>query len=110
MKRIPLYAYAIILALASCTKNLDREPSNTNTASLQYSTAAGYKQVLAKVYGAYSLVSSQGTGNSDVNIAGITDPGTTDFLRAFFNVQELTTDNDVCAWNDASLQAFHNLN
>jgi hypothetical protein len=103
-------ALLVLFASSSCTKNLNREPSNTNTAGLQYSTAAGYKQVLAKVYGSYSLVSSQGTGVSDVNIAGITDPGTTDFLRALFNIQELMTDNDICAWNDANLQAFHNIN
>jgi hypothetical protein len=102
----------IILAagFSACTKNLNRSPLNSNTSETQYSTAAGYKQVLAKVYGSYSLVSSTGTGNSDVNIAGITDPATTDFLRAWFNIQELTTDEDVCAWNDAALQAFHNLN
>ena len=105
-----VWGLLLVSCLASCTKDLNREPSNTTTANIQYSTVVGYKQVLAKVYGAYSLVSSQGTGNSDVNIAGITDPGTTDFLRAFYNVQELTTDNDICAWNDANLQAFHNLN
>jgi len=100
----------VLVTAGSCTKNLNRDPSNTNTANLQYSSAAGYKQVLAKVYGAYSLVSSQGVGVSDVNIAGINDPATTDFLRAYFNIQELTTDEDVCAWNDGQLQAFHNLN
>lgn len=104
------FGVLLISCLSSCTKDLNREPANTNTASIQYSTVAGYKQVLAKVYGSYSLVSSSGTGNSDVNIAGISDPGTTDFLRAFYNVQELMTDEDICAWNDANLQAFHNLN
>jgi hypothetical protein len=101
---------AISAAVTSCTKDLNRLPLNSNTSATQYSTATGYKQVLAKVYGSYSLVSSSGTGNSDVNIAGITDPATTDFLRAWFNIQELTTDEDVCAWNDGNLQAFHNLN
>jgi hypothetical protein len=48
-------------ALTSCTKNLNREPANTNTADIQYATATGYKQVLAKVYGSYALISSQGT-------------------------------------------------
>lgn len=111
-KFLSISGFGLLLAvcLASCTKDLNRMPSNTNTADIQYSTRAGYKQVLAKVYGSYSLVSSQGTGVSDVNIAGITDPGTTDFLRAWFNVQELMTDEDICAWNDANLQAFHNMN
>src|SRR5438067_2448587 len=91
---LSISGFGLLLAgcLGSCTKELNREPSNSNTASIQYSTPAGYKQVLAKVYGSYSLVSSQGTGVSDVNIAGITDPGTTDFVRAWFNVQELMTD------------------
>lgn len=98
----------LLLTLVSCTKNLDRKPLNSNIADVQYSTAAGYKQVLAKVYGSYSLVSSTGVGNSDVNVAGITDAATTDFLRAWWNLQELTTDEAICAWNDANLQSFHN--
>ena len=57
--------------LTSCTKDLNRNPSNTNTSDVQYSTVAGYKQVLAKVYGAYSLISSSGTGTSDVNVPNI---------------------------------------
>ncbi len=61
---------ASVLLLASCTKDLNRQPLNSNTSDKQYSTAAGYKQVLAKVYGSYSLVSSTGTGVSDVNVAG----------------------------------------
>jgi len=111
---LPRYNILALLAavalLSSCHKNLDLQPTNANTSERQYGTVAGYKQVLAKVYGAYSLVSSTGVGNSDVNIPGITDAGTTDFVRAYWNLQELTTDNAVCAWNDANLQAFHNIN
>lgn len=101
---------AAAVTLSACTKNLDRVPVNSNTSDKQYSTPAGYKQVLAKVYGSYSLVSSTGVGNSDVNVAGITDAATTDFVRAYWNMQELTTDEDVCAWNDANLQSFHTIN
>lgn len=97
-----------IVSLSACSGKLDLKPVNSNIADIQYGTPAGYKQVLAKVYGSYSLVSSSGVGNSDVNVAGITDAGTTDFLRAWWNMQELTTDEAKCAWNDANLQAFHN--
>ena len=111
MKHNFLYSGAIALLLtgASCTKNLDREPANTNTANIQYATAAGYKQVLAKVYGSYALISSQGTGASDINVTGISDVGETDFVRMLFNMEELTTDNAICAWNDPYLQPLHNL-
>ncbi|MBC7866911.1 MAG: RagB/SusD family nutrient uptake outer membrane protein [Gloeobacteraceae cyanobacterium ES-bin-316] len=94
----------------SCTKDLDRKPLNTNIADVQYSTALGYKQVLAKVYGSYSLVSSTGVGVSDVQVPGITDAATTDFVRSWWNMQELTTDEAICAWNDGNLQGFHNFN
>ncbi|MEO6546979.1 MAG: RagB/SusD family nutrient uptake outer membrane protein [Ferruginibacter sp.] len=100
----------VIVFFSACTKDLDRQPLNSNTSALQYSTPSGYKQVLAKVYGSYSLVSSTGVGNSDMNVAGITDAGVTDFLRSYWNLQELTTDEAVCAWNDVNLQSFHNLN
>ncbi|WEK36989.1 MAG: RagB/SusD family nutrient uptake outer membrane protein [Candidatus Pseudobacter hemicellulosilyticus] len=114
MKKILLHKTAlwlpVLLLLASCHKDLDLQPANDNTADKQYSTLTGYKQVLAKVYGAYSLVSSRGVGVSDVNIAGIDDAGTTDFVRSWWNLQELSTDEAICAWNDANLLAYHNLN
>jgi hypothetical protein len=98
----------LVLTLASCHKNLDRMPTNSNIADIQYGTPDGYKQVIAKAYGSYSLVSSTGVGNSDVNVPGITDAATTDFLRSWWNLQELTTDEAICAWNDANLQSFNN--
>ena len=100
----------LVTVLAACNKDLDRSPLNSTTSAVQYSTPAGYKQALAKVYGSYSLISSNGTGSSDVTISGVSDVGITDFVRAFWNMQELTTDEAVCAWNDGYLQNFHNLN
>ncbi len=112
MKKFFLYGAVLLLSasLGSCHKDLDLQPSNANTSDKQYSTPAGYKEALAKVYGSYSLVSSTGVGVSDVNIPGINDAGLTDFVRAFWNMQELSTDEALCAWNDANLLSFHNLN
>jgi len=114
MKNKILYKSTItlltVIALSACKKQLTLVPVDSTTADQQYSTAAGYKQGLAKVYGAYSLISSTGTGASDINVAGISDVGETDFLRVYWNIQELTTDEDVCAWNDANLIPFHNFN
>lgn len=109
MKRTLIFI-VFAASLASCTKNLNREPANTNTANLQYATATGYKQALAKVYGSYALISSNGTGASDISVAGISDVGETDFVRLLFNMEELTTDNAICAWDDPYLQPLHNLN
>ncbi|MEO6167473.1 MAG: RagB/SusD family nutrient uptake outer membrane protein [Chitinophagales bacterium] len=103
-------AMIAIVFFCACSKTLDLQPLNSNTSDKQYSTPEGYKEVLAKVYGSFSLVSSNGVAVSDINLAGITDAATTDFVRAYWNLQELTTDEDICAWNDVNLQSFHNLN
>jgi hypothetical protein len=96
-----------VAMLASCNKDLNRNPSNTATAADVYSTRAGYKEALAKVYGAFALTSSTGSGNSD--LGGI-DAGTSDFIRLLWDAQELSTDEAVCAWNDPGVPDFHNLN
>ncbi|RYY29730.1 MAG: RagB/SusD family nutrient uptake outer membrane protein [Sphingobacteriaceae bacterium] len=100
---------AVIIAagLVSCKKDLDRTPTNAITADQAYSTPLGYKQALAKVYGAYALTSSTAPDASD--LGGI-DAGTSDFLRLWWNTQELTTDNAINAWGDVDLTSFHHLN
>src|SRR5688500_20144138 len=92
-----IIARAIALStLGSCTKDLDRLPQNEITAEQVYSTALGYKQALAKVYGAFALTGNQGpAGNGDVQ--GI-DEGFSDFFRLFWKAQELSTDEAVIAW------------
>jgi hypothetical protein len=97
----------IAVCLVSCKKDLDRTPTNSTTADEAYSTPAGYKQALAKVYGAYALTSSTAPDASD--LGGI-DAGTSDFLRLWWNTQELTTDNAINAWGDVDLTSFHRLN
>jgi hypothetical protein len=99
-------AIVIALGLVSCKKDLNRTPTNAITANQVYSTPDGYKQSLAKVYGAFALTSSTGAGNSD--LGGI-DAGTSDFIRLFWSAQEWTTEEALCAWNNTDVPDFHNL-
>lgn len=95
-------------SLASCTKQLDLTPTNGTTAAQVYSTAQGYTQSMAKVYGSFALTGNQGpAGNGDVQ--GI-DEGTSDFLRLYWKAQELSTDEAVVAWGDPGIQDFHKMN
>lgn len=102
---VSLAAMAAI-TMVSCSKDLNREPSNTTTAGIVFSTDTGALEALAKVYGAYGLTSSTGSGNSD--LGGI-DAGTSDFVRMLFYAQEFTTDEAVCAWNDPGVPDLHNM-
>jgi hypothetical protein len=99
--------FVSILAV-SCTKDLDKMPTNDVTSETVYSTPGGYKQVLAKVYGSFALTGNQGpAGNGDVK--GI-DEGFSDFFRLFWKAQELSTDEAVISWGDVGIQDFHNMN
>ncbi len=96
--------------IISCTKDLDRFPTNDITSEIVYSTPLGYRQAFAKVYGAFALTGNNGpAGNGDVQ--GI-DEGTSDFVRLLWWVQEITTDEAVvqAGWNDPGIHNFHNMN
>lgn len=111
MKKIILttsFLAVIMVLIQSCTKKLDLKPTNDTTSDNVYATAAGYKQVLGKVYGAFALTGNQGpAGNGDVQ--GI-DEGFSDFFRLFWKAQELSTDEAVISWGDVGIQDFHNMN
>ncbi len=107
LNRLNLGLLAAIVLLVSCHKNLDRFPTNDYTSDVVYSSEAGYKNVLAKVYGSMALTGNTGpAGQGDV--AGI-DEGTSDFLRLFWQAQVLTTDEAIVAWNDPGIPDFHNM-
>ena len=94
-------------AFVSCNKDLNRTPTNGQTADQVYSTALGYKLAFAKVYGSYAQTGNNGSGSGDIQ--GI-DPGTSDFFRLYWYAQEFPTDEAVISWGDAGIQDFHNMN
>jgi len=104
-----IFVFVVVLTgiFTSCNKDLDRTPTNETTADAAYSSAEGYKQALAKVYGSYALTGSSGPNSTD--LGGI-DPGTSDFLRLYWVAQEITTDEAMIIWSDPGLPEFHNLN
>jgi hypothetical protein len=107
MKSVKLCLLIVALSvLASCTKDLDRTPLYGITSVSVFSTPEGYRQALAKVYSHWAITGSGGAGSSD--IAGI-DAGTSSFIRMYWKLQELTTDEAVVAWNDPGLPELHNM-
>jgi hypothetical protein len=115
MKKVSLKISVIIIAalavMASCTKKLDLKPTNDITAEDVYSTPAGYKLALAKAYAAFALTGNTGgTGQPDVPREIIADEGNSDFLRLYWNLQEITTDEAAWTWqNDAGVQGLHEM-
>ena len=101
----------VMILLVSCTKKLNQVPNDAITTSQVYSTPLGYTQALAKVYAAFALTGNEGgTGNPDISTQIISDEGNSDFLRLYFNLQELTTDEASWAWeSDAGIQGLHEM-
>lgn len=97
------------MAISSCAKKLDLYPTNDLTPEKAYATAAGYKSVLAKIYGTLSITGNAGpAGNPDIS-GGLDEGSQVAFIRMLFNCEELPTDEAVVAWNDQTIHDFHNL-
>ena len=107
--RRTLFAFGAVIVAASCSKKLDLNPVNDLTPDKTYATAAGYKGVLAKIYGGFASGGNQGpAGQPDIS-GGLDEGSQIAFIRPFFNCQELPTDEAVVAWNDQTIQDYHKL-
>jgi hypothetical protein len=110
MKIYKIKSLAVIFAtlmFSSCVKDLSVTPKDPNivTSLTVYNSPAAYKEGLAKLYATFAVSGQQGpAGQAD--IAGI-DEGFSNYLRQYWNAQELSTDEAVMAWNDASIKDFH---
>lgn len=93
--------------MTSCLSDLDPESlgPNVKTAADVYDSPLAYKQGLAKLYATFALSGQQGPAGQP-DISGI-DEGFSNYLRQYWNCQELTTDEAVIGWNDATIKDFH---
>ncbi len=99
--KVVLVAFGSVFILTSCFKELDRAPKYGENAETVYSDPKNYINVLAKVYGGLSMSGNDGpSGRPD--ISGI-DEGFSQYLRVLWNLQELPTDEAICAWGDPGI-------
>lgn len=104
-----MLAAVIAMVISSCAKKLDLFPVNDLTPEKVYASAAGYKSVLAKIYGTLAITGNSGpAGNPDIT-GGLDEGSQVAFIRMLFNCEELPTDEAVVAWNDQTIKDFHNL-
>ncbi len=90
----------LCLAVSACT-DTTTEPKSTITDANVFNDAASYRALLAKVYAGLAVTGQQGaSGNGDIR--GI-DEGFSSYLRLFWELEELPTDEAVIAWGDLGL-------
>lgn len=104
-----MFAIVVVATATSCAKKLDLFPQNDLTPATTYSNAAGYKSVLAKVYGGLSITGNQGPAGQPDIAGGLDEGSQVAFIRMLFNCQELPTDEAVVSWNDQTIHDFHDL-
>jgi hypothetical protein len=106
---ITVFTFVALVVATSCKKDLDLFPPNDLTTDQVYATPEGYMSVLAKVYGGLSMTGNQGPSGQPDIAGGLDEGSQVPFIRGFFNLQELPTDEAVVAWNDQTIWDFHYL-
>lgn len=96
-----------VFCLSSCFNDLDTIPIDDDevTSASVYDTPGAYLGVLAKLYAGLAVSGQEGPAGQP-DISGI-DEGFGQYLRGFYYLQELTTDESLIAWNDQTIQLFH---
>lgn len=91
---------AALLLLGACT-DLTVEPKSTVTEANIFSDAASYRSFVAKLYAGLAVGGQQG-GDGQTDIQGI-DGGFSQYLRLYWEHQELPSDEAIIAWGDPGL-------
>lgn len=105
--KIVLAAAVISIGLSSCLKDLNRKPFYEQTSATIYEDPNNYIHVLAKLYAGLA-VSGQTGPAGDADLVGI-DEGFSQYLRQYWQLQELPTDEAVIAWNDGTIQELNKM-
>lgn len=107
-KFIKIISLAIlVLFVTSCNKTLDRKPFYDVTSANVYANFSNYKSILAKLYAGLA-VSGQAGPSGRPDIFGI-DEGFSSYLRQYWQLQELASDEAVIGWNDGTIKDLHNM-
>ena len=108
IKLLGISLLLLVLLFPSCTDDLNQAPESVNAIPGDefFSNPDSYKQNLAKLYAGLAISGQSGPAGSP-DISGI-DEGESQYVRGFWLMQELTTDEAVIAWNDGTIKDFHN--
>lgn len=107
MKKHILFAFCAALSFTACIGDLEQNPlSDSSVPNGEiYSNPILRKSQLAKIYGGFTLVGQSGAGNTDIQVG---DAGASEFLRAWWSIQTLSTDEGHCVWGDAWVKEICN--
>lgn len=99
IEKIAILILVMVVALSSCTKDLDITPQDDQDLLGEefFANEDSYKRLLAGVYGNLSLTGVDGAGSS--NIQGL-DAGTSQFGRVLLYLQTLSADQMIWSYEN----------
>lgn len=105
----------LFLLTISCINDLDVKVDDDElfTSEQFYANPESYKQFLAKIYAGLSVTGQQaGNGQSDLGSEddGGPNEGFSQYLRGYWQLQELTTDEAIIAWGESDNPTIRDLN
>src|SRR5438105_10555925 len=99
-KALGIAAALLVLSTAGCT-DPTVAPKSTVTGANFFDDPGSYQAFLAKIYAGLALSGQSGPAGQP-DISGI-DEGFSQYLRLYWETEELPTDEAVIAWNDIGL-------
>ncbi len=95
-----------VLISTSCVDDLNTEPLTDNilTPDKAWQNPDSYEQFVAKIYAGFSISGNEGpAGMPDMTAS---DQGEATFLRSYWNLQQLGTDEVIGAWDNETLRGL----
>ena len=99
MKKYIILAVFAALSLSACVHDLNQNPMSDNAIASgdAYKNPTYRLGQLAKLYGSFTLVGNSGPGSADI---AVDDAGESEFLRAWWSIQTISTDEAKCVWGN----------
>ncbi|HWA16434.1 MAG TPA: hypothetical protein VG817_08370, partial [Gemmatimonadales bacterium] len=95
----------LVLVLSACT-DPTTAPASTVSGENIFKDERSYLAFLAKIYAGMSTTGQQGPAG-DKDIQTINDEGFSQYMRLYWEHQELPTDEAILAWQDGPVEEFN---
>lgn len=112
IKIISIIASLFLLFATSCSLDVAPKDDDEFTNADFFAQPESYKQFMAKIYAGLAVTGQVGpAGDSDLGSgAGAVDEGFSQYLRGWWQLQELTSDEAIIAWGESDNPTIKDLN
>src|SRR5690349_4232055 len=100
-RRLGIAGVLLIAAATACSNDLTVQPKSTITSANIFSDTTSYRAFLAKLYAGLAVTGQSGPDGKP-DISGI-DEGFSQYVRGYWQLQELPTDEAIIGWGDTGL-------